>query len=41
MSDGYRYACCEHCEDVPPYGEHVGGHDEPCPDGCNDGDGTA
>ena len=40
MSDGYRYACCEHCEhddiDYP-----VDGHTVPCEYGCNDGEGAA
>ena len=40
MSDGYRYACCAHCEhDYLDY--DVDGHDDRCPEGCNDGEGAA
>ena len=41
MSGGYRYACCPHCEHDHTDDEHVNGHPEPCPDGCNDGEGAA
>ena len=45
MSDGYRYACCEHCEEDGPgddeHGFHIDGHLSPCPHGCNDGEGAA
>ena len=42
MSDGYRYACCVHCEhDDPTDDYHVNGHTEPCSEGCNDGEGSS